>query len=133
VIFMGSLVSVHDPGDTSAVRVVTLGEGDRASTLTGQTLAALANALDLAEADPGVRLAVLTSGPVTFASGADVRELLATRPAQYPRSGRAACWRRLAAFSKPVIAAVSLLFAEQSSAAESAEYDQQLAALPPPE
>jgi enoyl-CoA hydratase/carnithine racemase len=50
---------------------------------------------------------VLTGGSTIFASGADVRELRSTAPADYLLSQRLAAWQRFARFPKPSVAAVA--------------------------
>jgi enoyl-CoA hydratase/carnithine racemase len=50
---------------------------------------------------------VLTGGPRIFASGADIRELRQTTPADYLQSERLGIWLRFARFTKPSVAAVA--------------------------
>jgi enoyl-CoA hydratase/carnithine racemase len=90
-----------------AVAVVTIARPTTRNALTTEVLGAIAAAYDRAEADSDVRALVLTGGPVTFASGADVRELRDVNPASYLVSERQAAWARFARFGKPTVAAVA--------------------------
>lgn len=94
--------AVHD-----AVAVATIDRPQTRNALSADVLRALAAAMDRAEADPAVRVLVLTGGPRLFASGADIRELRRTSPADYLLSERLECWNRFARFGKPAVAAVA--------------------------
>ena len=94
--------AVHD-----AVAVATIDRPQTRNALSADVLRALAAAMDRAEADPEVRVLVLTGGPRLFASGADIRELRRTSPADYLLSERLECWNRFARFGKPAVAAVA--------------------------
>lgn len=94
--------AVHD-----AVAVATIDRPQTRNALSADVLRALAAAMDRAEADPEVRVLVLTGGPRMFASGADIRELRRTSPADYLLSERLECWNRFARFGKPAVAAVA--------------------------
>ncbi|MEU8068850.1 enoyl-CoA hydratase-related protein [Micromonospora sp. NPDC048169] len=94
--------AVHD-----AVAVATIDRPQTRNALSADVLRALAAAMDRAEADPAVRVLVLTGGPRLFASGADIRELRRTSPADYLLSERLECWHRFARFGKPAVAAVA--------------------------
>ena len=96
------LYEIHE-----AVAVVTIARPTTRNALTTEVLGAIAAAYDRAEADADVRALVLTGGPVTFASGADVRELRDVNPASYLVSERQAAWARFARFGKPTVAAVA--------------------------
>ncbi len=89
------------------VAVVTIDRPEARNALSTDVLRGLVQAMDRAEQDGDVRAVVLTGGPAIFASGADVRELRATTPADYLQSERMAAWLRFARFSKPSVAAVS--------------------------
>jgi enoyl-CoA hydratase len=77
------------------------------NALTTELLLDLTAALEELDADPSISVAVLTGGTQLFASGADVRALLEVDPAEYARSPRADCWRRLNELGLPLVAAVS--------------------------
>ena len=97
-------VRVERDGD---VAVVTLDRPDQRNALSTELLEALVAALSGLDRDPSVRAAVLTGGTRVFASGADVRELLALSPAEYARAPRAAAWRALNEIGLPLVAAVA--------------------------
>jgi enoyl-CoA hydratase/carnithine racemase len=90
-----------------AVAVVTLDRPDQRNALSTELLEALVDALFALDRDPDVRAVVLTGGPKVFASGADVRELLAATPAAYTRAPRAQAWRALNEVGIPLVAAVA--------------------------
>ncbi|MDG4771037.1 enoyl-CoA hydratase-related protein [Solwaraspora sp. WMMD792] len=90
-----------------AVAVVRLNRPDRRNALTTDTMHDLVDALAAADADPQVRAIVLTGGSQTFASGADVRELLALDTARYLDSPRVGAWRRIMSVGTPLVAAVA--------------------------
>lgn len=69
-------------------------------------LQALAEALEAAERDPSVRVALVTGDERAFAAGADIDEMAALSPAEVLASPRAAAWTRIFAFAKPLLAAV---------------------------
>jgi enoyl-CoA hydratase len=64
-----------------AVAVVTLDRPQQRNALSTELLEAVVDALFALDRDPAVRAVVLTGGSKVFASGADVRELLAATPA----------------------------------------------------
>ncbi|MQA03290.1 MAG: enoyl-CoA hydratase [Streptosporangiales bacterium] len=87
--------------------VVTISRPRTRNALTTDVMTDLADAFDRAGGDDEVRALVLTGGATVFASGADVRELRDTSPADYLASQRQAAWQRLAAFPKPTVTAVA--------------------------
>lgn len=89
------------------VAVLTISRPEARNALSTDVLTGLRDGLDRAEDDPAVRAVVLTGGPRIFASGADVKELRKTTPADYLQSERLAAWLRFARFSKPSVAAVA--------------------------
>ena len=90
-----------------AVAVVTLNRPERRNALTTEMLETLAVRLRELDADDSVRAIVLTGGTRTFASGADVRELLELTTADYLRSPRLVAWRAVMAVGTPLVAAVA--------------------------
>lgn len=73
-----------------ALRVLTIDRPEKANALTREMLAALAECVEAAAADPGVRALVLTGSGKVFSAGADLDEAragLATDPV----------WERLSA------------------------------------
>jgi enoyl-CoA hydratase/carnithine racemase len=89
------------------VAVLTISRPRARNALSTDVLNGLRSGLDRAEEDGEVRAVVLTGGPRIFASGADIRELRQTTPADYLQSERLAAWLRFARFSKPSVAAVA--------------------------
>jgi enoyl-CoA hydratase/carnithine racemase len=89
------------------VAVLTIARPEARNALSSDVLRGLSDGLDRAENDGDVRAVVLTGGPRIFASGADIRELRATTPAEYLQSERLAAWQRFARFPKPAVAAVA--------------------------
>jgi enoyl-CoA hydratase/carnithine racemase len=108
---------VQDPAATAGgpvsydvqahVAVITISRPEARNALSTDVLNGLRLGLDRAEEDDAVRAVVLTGGPRIFASGADIRELRKTTPADYLQSERLAAWLRFARFSKPSVAAVA--------------------------
>jgi len=110
-----SMVSRKDGVTESAVTVerrervaiVTIASPENRNALTTELLLDLVTALEKLDADRTISVAVLTGGTQLFASGADVRALLEVTPAEYARSPRADCWRRLNGLGMPLVAAVA--------------------------
>lgn len=92
---------------TDATATLTLDRPQQKNALNTALLAQLAEALANAAADPGVRAVVLTGGPDVFAAGSDVTEMAAMGPAEVMLDARVGYWRRVAAFPKPLVAAVN--------------------------
>jgi enoyl-CoA hydratase len=89
------------------VAIVTIASPENRNALTTKLLLDLSAALEELDADRTISVAVLTGGTQLFASGADVRALLEVDPAEYARSPRADCWRRLNGLGLPLVAAVA--------------------------
>ncbi|MEV4841340.1 enoyl-CoA hydratase-related protein [Nonomuraea sp. NPDC049486] len=89
------------------VAIVTLNRPRQRNALSSEMLKGVVEALDWAEGESSVRAVVLTGGTKLFASGADLRELRDTTPADYLRAERQKAWPRIAAFKKPLVAAVA--------------------------
>jgi enoyl-CoA hydratase len=94
----------------SGVGVLTLNRPDKLNALSTPLLDELSAALDAAEADPAVRIVILTgAGEKAFAAGADIAEYRGRREKafmDFQFKGR--CVNdRLEAFAKPTIAAVN--------------------------
>lgn len=88
------------------VVIVRIDHPERRNQLDHATMAAIAEQLDAADADPSVRCAVITGAATVFAAGADLREMaeldgpaLATHP-------RTAAWQRIFRVGVPLVAAV---------------------------
>jgi enoyl-CoA hydratase len=90
-----------------AVGVVTLDRPRVLNALSPALIAELSDALDHLDADPDVRAAVLTGGPRVFAAGADIGDMSERGPVEQLQRDQTGRWARIAAFSKPLIAAVN--------------------------
>jgi enoyl-CoA hydratase len=96
------LVDRHGP-----VGVVTLDRPRVLNALSPALIAELSDALDRFDADPDVRAVVLTGGPRVFAAGADIGDMSERSPVEQLQRDQTGRWARVAAFSKPLIAAVN--------------------------
>ena len=104
---MTELLRIEDEG---AVRVLTMNRPDKLNALNTELTAGLIDALEAADADPDVRVVVLTGAGRGFCAGADLTEfadLTAARP-DAVRDRSELTWRLqslLPSLSKVVIAA----------------------------
>ena len=97
------IVEQHD-----AVTLIRLNRPEALNALNSELLTELEAALDVAEADDGVRCLVLTGSDRAFAAGADIKEMSDKSYAEMFKGdffGAAA--RRMEQFRKPIIAAVA--------------------------
>jgi enoyl-CoA hydratase len=90
-----------------AVATIRLHRPKVLNALNGKTLDELCAALDAFEADPEVRVAVLTGDERAFAAGADIQEFAGQTPVDVLEGPRGRQWERIRAFPKPLVAAVS--------------------------
>lgn len=106
----------HQPTDGGApvgyetrghVALITIARPQARNALSTDVLQGLSSGLDRAESDDSVRAVVITGGSRIFASGADIRELRKTTPADYATSDRLTAWLRFNRFPKPSVAAVA--------------------------
>jgi enoyl-CoA hydratase/carnithine racemase len=88
------------------VLVLTLNRPEARNALSMPLRHAIADALDAAAGDDTVRVAVLAGHEKAFAAGADLKELVDAGPIDLHLRGAAQIWDRIAAFPKPLIAAV---------------------------
>jgi enoyl-CoA hydratase/carnithine racemase len=79
---------------------------EKKNALTGAMYAAMSDALDAAERDPGVRVALLHGTRDCFTAGNDLKDFL-ERPPHDEASPAFRFIRRIASFPKPLIAAVN--------------------------
>jgi len=86
---------------------ITLNRPEARNALRTQTLREIAAALASAAADDATRAVVITGGLEYFAAGADVREMAPLGPAEILAHERQTHWRAIAAFPKPLVAAVN--------------------------
>ena len=90
----------------AGVLTLRLDRPDKKNALTPAMYTALAAALVDADADPRVRVVVLTGGPDCFTSGNDIADFLHTPPADQSNPVFTFMWA-LFDFRKPVVAAVA--------------------------
>jgi len=91
-----------------AVTLIRLNRPEALNALNTQLLEELAQALDAAEADDGVRCVVLTGSERAFAAGADIKEMSDKTYAQmFMADFFTKGARRLEQFRKPIVAAVA--------------------------
>ncbi|MCL6596591.1 MAG: enoyl-CoA hydratase/isomerase family protein [Firmicutes bacterium] len=90
-----------------AVVEITLNRPKVLNALSFALLRALADALGRAAADEGVRAVILTGAGRAFAAGADIQELADMTAAGFIASDVFRAWDEVAAFPKPLIAAVN--------------------------
>jgi enoyl-CoA hydratase len=86
---------------------ITLHRPDVRNALRTQTLAEIAAEFAAAEADDGTRAVVVTGGLECFAAGADLREMAPLGAIDVLRHERARHGKSIAAFPKPLVAAVN--------------------------
>lgn len=89
------------------VMLVSLRRPDARNALRNQTLCELADALDAASGDAGVRAVVIAGDDRYFAAGADIKEMARLGPIEALGDVRPQYWKRIAGFEKPLIAAVN--------------------------
>ncbi len=89
------------------VGVVTLNRPRVLNALSPALMAELSQALAAFDADPEVRAAVLTGGPRVFAAGADIGDMSDRSPVDQLQRDQTGRWAGIAAFTKPLIAAVN--------------------------
>ena len=89
------------------VGVITLNRPRVLNALSPALVAELNDALARLDADPQVRAAVLTGGPRVFAAGADIGDMADRSPIDQLQRDQTGRWGPIAAFTKPLIAAVN--------------------------
>jgi len=89
------------------VGLARLNSPETRNALGAETKAALLEALEGWDGEPGVRCAVIAGSERVFASGADIGEMAARPVDAAPDPEAAAFWSRLAAVETPLIAAVA--------------------------
>jgi enoyl-CoA hydratase len=89
------------------VLLLRINRPEARNALSLEVRQALADKLDEAAADRQIRVAILTGNEKAFAAGADIREMRDLGPIDAMRRGTHKLWDRIAAFPKPLIAAVN--------------------------
>ncbi|MBC8268530.1 MAG: enoyl-CoA hydratase/isomerase family protein [Rhodospirillaceae bacterium] len=102
---MSILIIDERPDD--AIAVLTLNRPEVHNALNTAVLEALAQTLERLSAQDDINAVVLTGGEKVFAAGADVREMADLDAIGIYRDARPGHWRAIAAFPKPLIAAVN--------------------------
>ena len=98
------IVESPSPG----VTLIRLNRPEALNALNSRLLGELSAALDIAEADAGVRCLVLTGSERAFAAGADIKEMSDKTYAQmFAMDFFGPAARRIEQFRKPIIAAVA--------------------------
>jgi enoyl-CoA hydratase len=93
------------------IGLITLNRPAVHNALSNALIEEIGLALDAMEQDGAIAVTIITGGEKVFAAGADIKEMIDLTfsnmfLADFP-NGRAATWRRFAAFRKPIIAAVA--------------------------
>ncbi len=89
------------------VGLIRLNRPEKLNALSGRLLEELLQALDGFEADPEIRVVVITGNDRAFAAGADIQEFQDMTAIRMLGGHRAAVWERIRRFAKPLVAAVS--------------------------
>lgn len=90
-----------------AVLELTLNRPKVLNAISFELLRALADALGRAADDPQVQVAIVAGEGRAFAAGADIQDLTGMSPGAFLASDVFRAWEEIAAFPKPVIAAVN--------------------------
>lgn len=94
------------PSSEGRVLLIRLHRPEALNALNGAMMSELTQLLDQAARDPEVGAVVLTGSPKAFAAGADIKEMAGQGPFELKAGGLLAHWDAVAAFPKPLIAAV---------------------------
>lgn len=89
------------------VGLITLHRPRALNALSSALMGELQAALDVFEADEGIGAVVLTGSDKAFAAGADIKEMSTKTFTDNYKTNFIASWSGLAAFRKPIIAAVN--------------------------
>ncbi len=101
---MSQLVEVSkDP----PIAVVRMNRPDALNALNLEMVRSLVKALDELEADPDIKVVVLTGTERAFSVGADIKEMSSLELPEVYLRGHRQLWDRVRRFKKPIIAAVS--------------------------
>jgi enoyl-CoA hydratase len=100
-----SVVIIERPAE--GVLLLRINRPEARNALNLAVRQGLADALDAAANDDSVRAAIITGNEKAFAAGADLAEMRDATPVDMLRRGTARIWDRIAAFPKPLIAAVN--------------------------
>lgn len=98
------ILLIERPGPD--ILLLRLNRPEKRNALATDLLIRVAEALQEAAADAGVRAVVITGSDRVFAAGADINELASRDTAGALGDPRPAAWARIRSFAKPLIAAV---------------------------
>jgi enoyl-CoA hydratase len=90
-----------------AVGIVTLNRPRQLNALARPLMTELVDALERHDADPAIRVIVVTGGPTVFAAGADIREMADASAVDMLVRNNIGLWDRARQITKPLIAAVA--------------------------
>ncbi|HSP09676.1 MAG TPA: enoyl-CoA hydratase-related protein, partial [Candidatus Dormibacteraeota bacterium] len=96
------LVEIEAP-----IATVTLNRPKVLNALSPDLIREVNLALGELDADESVRAVVLTGGPKVFAAGADIGDMADRSAVEQLRRDQTGRWAGIAAFSKPLVAAVN--------------------------
>lgn len=88
------------------ILLITLNRPEARNALRNNTLREIVEALRIANSDDAIRVVLLSGGPKIFAAGADIREMAQLGPIDALNDIRPEYWKAIAAFPKPLLAAV---------------------------
>ena len=97
------LVLVETDGPVVLIR---LNRPEVLNALSTPTINAVADALETVDADPALRVAIITGGEKAFSAGADISEFVEAGPVDLIMGPRFKAWDRVRRCTKPTIAAV---------------------------
>ena len=100
-----SAVLAEHPGE--GVLLLRINRPEARNALNLEVRKTLAAELGAAAGDPSIRAAVVTGNEKAFAAGADLREMRDLGPIEAMQRGTHKLWDEIAAFPKPLIAAVN--------------------------
>ncbi|MCB9135424.1 MAG: enoyl-CoA hydratase/isomerase family protein [Anaerolineales bacterium] len=93
--------------DGPHVGLLTLNRPKVLNALSPEVLDALCQGLEILNADPEVRVIIITGNARAFAAGADIQVMANASPMEIIRRNTLQYWQRIQAIEKPIIAAVS--------------------------
>nr|PZN88222.1 MAG: enoyl-CoA hydratase [Pseudomonadota bacterium] len=100
-----SVVLAEQPA--AGVLLLRINRPEARNALNMEVRKALVDELESAAANPEIRAAIITGNEKAFAAGADIREMRDLGPIEAMQRGAHKLWDRIAAFPKPLIAAVN--------------------------
>ncbi len=89
------------------IALLTLNRPQALNALSPALIDELIHQLEACEADDAIRVIIITGAGRAFAAGADIKAMADASPIDMLTSGMIARWARIAAISKPMIAAVN--------------------------